>query len=74
MPTATEPRRVPRYSEPERAWISAGAAAKILDRPVTSIRKLADQGQVRTHQPPGLMRLYFRADVERFAPPVLSNA
>lgn len=53
-----------------KAWISAREAGRILGRSNKAVVKLAAQGHVRSHQPPGLMPRYYRPDVEKFKPAV----
>jgi hypothetical protein len=55
-----------------RPWVSMAEAERITYRSRKTIRRLAARGLVRVYEAPGLRRLYFRADLERYAPPVIA--
>lgn len=49
-------------------WISATDAAEVLRSSPAAVKRLGDQGHVRTHQLPGGRRRYLFEDVVNFLP------
>jgi hypothetical protein len=49
-------------------WLGPGAAAALMNRPRRVVARLAQQGHIRVHRPPGCAARYYGPDVRRLSP------
>ena len=56
-------------SDVRQMWVPARVALSIIGHSEAALRRLAQEGIVRTHRLPGGRPRYCRADLEKLAPP-----